>query len=178
MTDQRIERNEANDAIMEQFIFNRELVLTCFSQVEWFMAKILVEAHAFPEYSSLNLDFSIQAESRAKKLRSLLAGPGPLQKHGATLSSLIDEMMKYSETRNFMAHGVCVAAPSTAHGVVFRLKMFKRMPGAADHEGKIDFTVDQLVREAQGISDATKRFINQMRTIWVELGMKNFDVEF
>lgn len=178
MADNIIERNIANDEIMNQFLLSRGMILTCFSQVEWFMAKILVEAHAFPEYGALNLDFSIQADTRAKKLRVLFNEQGPMHKYGDTLLPLMDEVMKYAETRNFMAHGVCIASSSAAHGIVFRLRMFKRMPGSDDHEGKIDFTVEQLKVDTQAISGATKAFIGQARLIWQELGMKNFDVEF
>lgn len=176
MTNHKIERNAVNDFITEQFLINRGTILTSFAQVEWFMAKILVEAHAFPEYANLNLDFSIQAETRAKKLRVLFEAEGPLRKYRDTLIPLVDEVMGYSETRNFMAHGVSIGTPSEKHGITFRVKMFKQMKGGEDHEGKIDFTIEQLGDESKALSAAAVQFIRQVRTIWQDLGMKNFDV--
>lgn len=173
-----IKQTPENDILMEQFLLSRGSILTCFSQVEWFMAKILIEAHAFPEYNGVNLDFSIQAESRAKKLRMLFTAEGRLKKYADELLPLVDEIMEYSETRNFMAHGVVIAASSEKHGIVFRMKMFKRMPGADDHEGNIDFTADQLKTEATAISTTTKDFISKIRLVWNEQDMKNFEVEF
>lgn len=178
MTRVLIEKTAANDAIMEQFLLSRGCILTAFGQVEWFMAKLLIEAHAYAEYKNLNLDFSIQAETRAKKLRVLLGEEGPLKKYESTLIPLVDEVMSYAEIRNFMAHGVCVTTPSNEHSILFRVKMFKRMPGADDHEGKIDFTVDQLAGQTKALSTATVAFVHQVRLIWQELGMKNFDVVF
>jgi hypothetical protein len=163
---------------MDQFLRNRGFILTCFAQFEWFMAKILVEAHAFPEYHDLNLDFSIQAETRARKIRVLFGSEGRLKKYSNEFLPLVDKIMEYSETRNFMAHGVAITTPSAEHGVFFRMKIFKRMTGSDDHEGKIDFTVEQLTADTEAIGSATKEFISTIKKIWNEQGMKNFDVEF
>ena len=160
-----IERTPENDRIFEEFLFHRGMILTCFAQVEWFLGKLLIEAHAHPEYASQNLSFSINIERRIKLLRRLFAASGPFHGFDDRVSAVLDELETYVEKRNFMAHGVLISALNPKHGIVFRLRMFKAFKGGEEAEGKMDFTLDQLIKETKAISTTTKRFIEVVREI-------------
>ncbi len=45
------------------------------------------------------------------------------------------------------------------------MRMFRAFKGGEEAEGKMDFTLDQLIRETKSISTTAKRFISIVREI-------------
>ena len=134
----------------------------------------MVEAHAHPEYASQDLSFSIRIERRIQLIRKLFRASGPFHEFDDRVSAVLDELETYVEARNFMAHGVVISAPHPKHGIVFRMRMFRAFKGGEEAEGKMDFTLDQLIRETKSISTTAKRFISIVREIADLYSLKAF----
>jgi len=160
-----IERSAENDALMEAVLIHRGMFLTCFSQVEWFLAKILVEANGYPEYSELDLSFSIKVERRIKLVRQLLAAEGPFHKFQERLCLILDRIEEFIEFRNFMAHSVLISDPHPIYGIIFRMRMFRAFKGGNQMEGSIDFNAGQLRQKTNDLSGVTREFIAIIREI-------------
>ena len=142
------------------------------------MGKLLIEAHAHPDYTEQDLSFSIKVERRIKRVRQLFEAPGPFHEFRDRMSAVLDELETYIETRNFMAHGVVICSPHCKHGIVFRMRTFTAFKGGEEAEGKMDFPVGQLVNDTKAISDTTKRFIAIVREIAARHSLEVFYPEF
>ena len=173
-----IKRTPENDEIMQEFVFQRGMILTCFAQIEWFLGKLLIEAHAHPNYAEQDLSFSITVERRIKRVRRLFEVPGPFHEFHDRMSAVLDELETNIETRNFMAHGVMISSAHPTHGIVFRMRMFTAFKGGKEADGKMDFVLSQLVNDTKAISDTTKRFIAIVREIAARHSLEVFYPEF
>lgn len=160
-----IARTSENDTIMEQMLIQRGMILTCFAQIEWFLGKMLIEAHAHREYGDQDLSFSINIEKRIRLVRQLLKAEGPYHEFNERMTTILDQLEGYIELRNFMAHGVLISSFHETHGVVFRMRMFKAFKGGEEAEGIMDFSISKLVNETKSISDTAKNMIKIVRQI-------------
>lgn len=59
-------------AYVDNILDYRGATILAFAQVEWFLAKIILEAKAFDEYAGVDLSFSQDAEKRAAVVKKLL----------------------------------------------------------------------------------------------------------
>jgi hypothetical protein len=59
-------------AAMGRLMDNRGAILIAFAQVEWFLAKLIVEASNFDQYKAIDLSFSQDAEKRAERVKKIL----------------------------------------------------------------------------------------------------------
>src|SRR5712675_709368 len=95
-------------AYVEKLLDARGATILAFAQVGWFLAKIVLEAKEFDQYSGVDLSFSQDAEKRATVVKKLLNVRGPFSPYADDLRNAIDNVMKYVELRHFSAHGLIV----------------------------------------------------------------------
>jgi len=88
-------------AYVDNILDYRGATILAFAQVEWFLAKIILEAKAFDEYAGVDLSFSQDAEKRAAVVKKLLNVKGPFSPYADDLRKAIDNVMQYVELRIF-----------------------------------------------------------------------------
>jgi hypothetical protein len=112
-------------ALVGKILDYRGATILAFAQVEWFLARIILEAQAFDEYSGVDLSFTQDAEKRATVVKKVLNVQGPFSPYAGDLRKAIDNVMKYAELRNLSAHGLIVRPDpgdtSLGSKLVFRL---------------------------------------------------------
>src|SRR5262249_52722152 len=90
----------AADAAIEKLLDRRGGILIAFAQVEWFLAKLIVEAAKFDEYRGLDLSFSQDAEKRAERLRKILNVDGPFSPYASDLTKYLEVVIKHVPLRS------------------------------------------------------------------------------
>lgn len=167
---------ELNKAL-GNFIDVRGGFLTLFAQVEWFLAKIIVEANGFPEYQDLDLSFSQDFEKRAARVRKILSISGPLSPYADELLAAIDRISAFTDLRNFSAHGV-LTHRWTNETLLLRFRMFKMFKGGELKDGLLDCSLEEYHDALRQASNAAKEFSAVVSRIWTDLGMANFEPQF
>src|SRR5262249_17027100 len=93
-------------ALVDKILYYRGATILAFAQVEWFLARIILEAGAFDEYTGVDRSFSQDAEKRAAVVKRLLNVQGAFSPYADELRKAIDNVMRYAELRNLSAHGL------------------------------------------------------------------------
>lgn len=164
-------------ATIDKLLDSRGGILIAFAQVEWFLAKLIVEASAFKEYKHLDLTFSQDAEKRAERLAVILATNGPFSPYAAELQKCIDRVIKYVPLRTMAAHGLMVRPDSLSLDTILHFRLFRMYRGGELKEETQDLTVKQYSDQAGDLSSAAKEFVAIVRKIWTELKLQNLDAD-
>jgi uncharacterized protein YbaP (TraB family) len=82
--------SEEAAAFVEKLLDVRGATILAFAQVEWFLAKIILEAKEFDQYSGVDLSFSQDAEKRATVVKKLLNVRGPFSPYADNLRKAMD----------------------------------------------------------------------------------------
>jgi hypothetical protein len=157
----------------------RGATLLAFAQVEWFLAKIILEAASFEQYQGLDLSFTQDAEKRAEKVGKLLNTKGPFTPYADKLRKALDEVMEFAQLRNFAAHGLLVRPDpdDCSLSSPIHLRMFRMYKGGQLIEEKRDLTLKTYTDEQAALTAAAEQFGSLVRTIWKDLGWANLDPE-
>ena len=164
-------------AVMDRLLDSRGGILIAFAQVEWSMAKLIVEASAFKEYRDLDLSFSQDAEKRAERLATILSTKGPLSPYADELQKCIDRVIKYVPLRTMAAHGLMVRPDSLTLDTAVHFRLFRMYRGGELKEETQDLTIKQYSDQASDLSSAAKEFIAIIRKIWTDLKLQNLDAD-
>jgi hypothetical protein len=169
----------AASALMDKLLDTRGATLFAFAQVEWFLAKIILEAKAFEQYKSLDLSFTQDAEKRADRVKELLNVQGPFSPYADNLRKTIDEVLKSVDMRNFAAHGLFVRADPDdfSMSAPMHLRMFRMYKGGELVDGKLDLTMKEYTDRQVALTAAARDFITLVRKIWIELKLIQLDPE-
>jgi hypothetical protein len=145
---------------VDKILDYRGATILAFAQVEWFLARVILEAKAFDEYSGVDLSFSQDAEKRATIVKKLLNVQGPFSPY-ADLRKAIDNVMKYAELRNLSAHGLIVRPDpgdiSLGSKLIFRL--YRMHKGGNLDEVRREFTLREYTDEQAGLTKAAREFL-------------------
>jgi hypothetical protein len=167
---------EASAAI-DRLMDTRGATLIAFAQVEWFLAKIIIEAKAFKEYAALDLSFSQDAEKRADRVREVLKVKGPFSPYAKDLSGKIDDVLKFVELRNFSAHALLIRPDTFELSAPMRFRMFRMLKGGELKDGKLDLTIKEYTNQQAALTAAAREFVGVVRKIWNDLKLKHLDPE-
>jgi hypothetical protein len=166
-------------AYVDKILDCRGATILAFAQVEWFLARIILEAKEFDEYSGVDLSFTQDAEKRAIVVKKLLNVQGPFSPYAGDLRKAIDNVMKYVELRNHSAHGLIVRPDpgdiSLGSKLIFRL--YRMLKGGKLEEVRREFTLKEYTDEQAGLTKAAREFQGIVRKIWTELKLKHLDPE-
>jgi hypothetical protein len=173
------ELSQAASALMDKLLDSRGATLFAFAQVEWFLAKIILEAKAFEQYRHLDLSFTQDAEKRADRLKELLEVQGPFSPYAHDLRRTIDDVLKSVDIRNFAAHGLFVRADPNDFSMAspIHLRMFRMYKGGELIDGKLDLTLKEYTDRQATLTRAARDFIAVARKMWTELKLKQLDPE-
>lgn len=162
---------------IEKLIDARGGVLGLFAQVEWFLAKLLLEAQHYPAYASIDLSFSEHVEKRAQKVRTLLSAEGPYTPYCHDLLTALDKVMEFHELRNFSAHGVLIHQYREG---VFHLhfRMYRMFKGGDLKEGFKHYTLPSYLEEVRQLGSSARQFVKAVHKLASDLGLQNVEAEF
>ncbi|MHC6151511.1 hypothetical protein ACVSQB_06910 [Bradyrhizobium elkanii] len=71
---------EAN-AFIQRIIDARGVTISSYAQVEWYLAKLILEGKEYDQYKQIDLSFSQDAKTRADKIKAMLKVDGPLSSY-------------------------------------------------------------------------------------------------
>jgi hypothetical protein len=166
-------------AYMDKLLDARGATILAFAQVEWFLAKIIIEAKAFDEYVGVDLSFSQDAEKRAAVVKKILNVKGPFSPYAKNLCKTIEAVMKYVELRNLSAHGLVYRPDpedlSLSSKLCFRI--YRMLKGGKLDEVRRDFTLKEYTDEQAGLTKASREFQDVVRGLWADLKLKQLDPE-
>jgi len=125
------------------------------------------------------LSFTLDAEKRAERVRKLLNTNGPFSPYADKLRKALDEVLKFSELRNFAAHGLLVRPEPDNFSLSspIHLRMFKMYKGSQLTENKRDLTLKEYTDEQAALTSAAKDFLALVRSIWKDLKLPALDPE-
>jgi hypothetical protein len=169
----------AASAFVDKLLDTRGATILAFAQVEWFLAKIILEAKVFEQYSAVDLSFSQDAEKRATKVKELLDLEGPFSPYADDLRKTIDKVMEYVELRNFAAHGLVVRPDSgdTSLSSKLHFRMFRMYKGGKLDDASRELTIKEYTDEQVGLTKAAREFVGVVRKLWAELKLTQLDPE-
>ena len=165
------------EAAIEKLIDSRGGILIAFAQVEWFLAKLVVEAAEFRDYAGLELSFSQDAEKRAERLRKILSTPGPFSPYAADLNKHLDVVIKHVPLRSMAAHGLMIRPPDLTLNSIIHFRMYRMYKGGNLVEEKQNLTIKEYTDQTAELSSAAREFVKVVRKIWTELGLEHLDPE-
>lgn len=166
-------------ALVDKILDYRGATILAFAQVEWFLARIILEAETFDEYAGVDRSFSQDAEKRAGVVKKLMNVQGPFSSYADELRKAIDNVMKYAELRNLSAHGLLIRPDpedtSLDSKLVFRL--YRMLKGGQLDEVRREFTLKEYTDEQAGLTKAAREFKGVVQKMWTDLQLKQLDPE-
>jgi hypothetical protein len=164
---------------VDKILDYRGATILAFAQVEWFLARIILEAKEFDQYAGVDLSFSQDAEKRATVVKKLLNVDGPFSPYADDLRKAIDNVMKYGELRNFSAHGLIVRPDpgDTSLSSKLYFRMYRMLKGEKLDAVHREFTLKEYTDEQADLTKAARNFHNIMKKIWTDLKLKQLDPE-
>jgi hypothetical protein len=162
--------------IVEQANLLRGAYIGSHAQVEFLLADICVKAWELPEYKHLRAKFPYKAESRVRAANALFACTGPFAKYREEVHGLFDELLRFEEFRDFMAHGLLridIRRPDFS----LHLRMYKPEKEGLKI-GTIDIPIKDLAQAVQQIVPFTHRFVTLLRRVYMEQNLQALPAEF
>ena len=164
-------------ALIQRIIDARGVTIMSYAQVEWFLAKLILEGREFEQYQQIELSFSQDARTRADKVKSMLKVDGPYSPYASKLTKVMDDVLAFEELRNFAVHGLLVRPDpgDTSLGSKIHLRRFKMLKGANLEDASRTLTLKEYTDEQEALAKAARNFVAIVRKIWAELGLKNLE---
>lgn len=171
--------SEEAAAFVEKLLDVRGATILAFAQVEWFLAKIILEAKEFDQYSGVDLSFSQDAEKRATVVKKLLNVRGPFSPYADNLRKAMDNVMKYVELRHFSAHALIVRPDpgDISLSSKLRFRMYRMLKGGKLDDVHRELTLKEYTDEQAGLTKAAREFQDVVRKLWTDLKLKRLDPE-
>ena len=165
--------------LMQQIFDARGATLIAFAQVEWYLAKIILEAAKYDQYQGIDLSFTQDAEKRAQRVKSLLNVDGPFSPYADKLKKAIDDVLKHEGLRNFAAHGLLVRPEpnNTSLTSPIHLRMFRMYKDGKLTEETRTLTLKQYTDEQSALTSAAREFGSLVKKIWEDLKFKDLEAE-
>jgi hypothetical protein len=166
-------------AYVEKLLDARGATILAFAQVEWFLAKIILEAKEYDQYTGVDLSFSHDAEKRATVVKKILNVRGPFSPYADDLRKTIDNVRKYTELRHFSAHGLIVRPDpgDTSLSSKLRFRMYRMLKGGKLDDARRELTLKEYTDEQAGLTKAAREFQDVVRRLWTDLKLKQLDPE-
>ncbi|WP_448043879.1 hypothetical protein [Bradyrhizobium liaoningense] len=165
----------ATNEFITKLMDSRGAIMLAFAQVEWFLAKLIVEASKYEQYQALDLSFSQDADKRAERLKKILNVDGPFSPYAKRLIKAIDEVMAHITLRTMSAHGLTVRPDSLGLSEKIHFRMYRMFKGGVLNEEKLDLTIKEYTDQAGALSTAARAFVQIVREIWGDLKLSGLD---
>jgi hypothetical protein len=166
-------------AFMQNLFDCRGATLLAFAQVEWYLARLILEATAIEQYKNLDLSFTQDAEKRADRLREVLNVEGPFSPYADELRKTVDEVMKAVELRTFAAHGLMIRVDPDDFSLSSRLhlRMFRMYKGGKLEDLTLERTMKEYSEEQRALTKAAGALGQVVKKMWIDLKLKQLDPE-
>jgi hypothetical protein len=155
----------------------RGYTITSYAQVEWYLAKLILEGKEYEQYQQIDPSFSQDAKTRADKVKAMLKVDGPFSPYADKLTKAVDEVLAFEELRNYAAHGLLVRPDPDDFSLSSKihLRRFKMFKGGKLDDASRTLTLKEYTDEQAALTKAAKSFFSIVQKIWKELGLKNLD---
>ena len=110
------EPSDLHKSLIEEAFYLRGRILASYSQIEFLLADISVK---------LDLKFPYRIEKRIKAVKRIAERPG-YEGYKDELSKVCDELLRYDELRNFMAHGFMMLNIGLENSHEFEIQLYQR----------------------------------------------------
>ncbi|MGJ4933599.1 hypothetical protein [Bradyrhizobium sp. HKCCYLRH3083] len=163
---------------IQSIIDARGITILSYAQVEWYLAKLILEGKEYDQYKQIDLSFSQDAKTRADKIKAMLkVDGGPLSPYADKLTKAIDDVLAYEELRNYAAHGLLVRPDPNDYSLnsKIHLRRFKMFKGGKLDDASRTLTLKEYTDEQVALTKAAKSFFSIVQIIWKDLGLKNLD---
>ncbi len=164
-------------AFIQCIIDARGITISSYAQVEWYLAKLILEGKEYDQYQQIDLSFSQDAKTRADKIRAMLKVDGPLSPYADKLTKAMDDVLAHEELRNYAAHGLLVRPDPNDYSLSSKihLRRFKMFKGGKLDDASRTLTLKEYTDEQVALTKAAKSFFSIVQRIWKDLGLKNLD---
>ena len=100
----------------------RGWITNSYAQIEFLLGDLILRCRVYSEYSDCTASLPHGAPDRVKRVRRMLAVPGPISLFADDLTGIIDRFENRHETRNLLAHGFCeyLVTPQGDSGLKFQ----------------------------------------------------------
>jgi hypothetical protein len=137
---QAVELNEFQKALVDEGLFRRGQIIAGYSMVEYVLADVAVR---------LNLKFPYLIKDRIKAAKEIVDRP-EYEPYRHDIHCVCDELLRYDDLRNFMAHGIMSLKIPVNQ---FELRRFERH-GKGFRRRTLELSVEDLRRYASEITCA------------------------
>jgi hypothetical protein len=152
--------------IVKQVNLLRGAYIGSYAQVEFLLADICVKAWELPAYKHLRAKFPYRAGSRVKAANALFGCAGPFAEYREEVRGLFDELLRFEEFRDFLAHGL-LRIDTKRNDFSLHFRMYKPEKDGLKI-GTIDVPVIDLAHAVKQIVPFTHRFVTLFRRIYLE----------
>jgi hypothetical protein len=156
---ERSRLTEEENKYISDLMENRGAILMAFAQVEWFLAKLIVEASAYEQYAALDLSFSQDAEKRAEKLQKILNVDGPFSPYAADLRSALDVIIKEVDFRTMAAHGMTIRPDDFRLSGKIYFRMYRMYKNGDLKLESLDLTMKEYTDRSSALTSAAREFV-------------------
>ena len=161
--------------IVGQVQLMRGAFIGSYAQVEFLLADICVKTWEIPEYASLKAKFPYRAESRIKAANALFESNGRLAKYREEVRGLFQELLRFEEVRDFMAHGL-LRIDTRSQDFSVHMRMYRPVKGGLQI-GTLDMPVMELAGAVQQIVPFTHGLVTTFKRIYLEQNLQAFAAE-
>ncbi|MCJ2042884.1 hypothetical protein MKK55_28635 [Methylobacterium sp. J-059] len=151
----------------------RGRIITSYSQIEFLVGdlfRLLQRSYNKADEDEVPLPYRI--EGRIRSLTRLCSNISDMDPYRTKLKNGLDEILEFSELRNYMAHGY-VDVDKYLDGYKFRFLMYKFLPKGEVELHKMDVQLDKLQRTSDVINECTERLMELVREIYITLGLQD-----
>jgi len=152
--------------IVKQVNLLRGAYIGSYAQVEFLLADICVKAWELPAYKHLRAKFPYRAGSRVTAANAIFDCAGPFAAYCEEVHGLFDELLRFEELRDFLAHGL-LRINTRRSDFSLHLRMYKPEKEGLKI-GTIDVPVIELAHAVEQIVPFTQRFVRLFRRIYLE----------
>lgn len=148
-----------------------------YAQVEWYLAKLILEGKEYEQYQQIDLSFSQDAKTRVEKVKAMLKVDGPFSLYGDKLTKAMDGVLAYEELRIYAAHGLLVRPDPNDFSLSSKihLRRFKMLKGEKLEDASRTLTLKEYTDEQVALTKAANNFFSIAQKIWKDLSLKNLD---
>jgi hypothetical protein len=151
------EPSELQKSVVNEASYLRGCIITSYAQVEFLLADISVK---------LDLKFPYLLKKRIKAVLRIAERPG-YEIYREELQAVCDELLKYDELRNFMAHGFLIVTTDLKDNHLLEYQMYQRADEHFQHI-MIQTNLEKLEAAANDVTRYVDRAVRLFSRIYIE----------
>jgi hypothetical protein len=136
-------------------------VINAFAQIERAIGTVLAHAATLPEYKALKPAFPHLLGQKLDRLRKLIREDGPLKSQTSEVAPLVEQLVKFEELRQFMAHGVVEVALKQSGEPIYEFHMMRNLPDGLG-DSTLFLTRPKAQSDSARLTNIAKRLVAKL----------------